>query len=821
MKLSRAPKKTWLTGLTVIVLSLVNYSQSLPVAVKPQPTPAISPTPGLNLENQVATPAVPAIPLQEVVVRAEESSQLVNDIIDRISQLPELEAEEQQLRLRQELLFQEARATERALVSSPDLSELWRQEQSWNHHRVENGKMRGQLGRRASNLTDEIQLLDTQLTRWQAMLQQTAETEDLKEVFARIRAARDDIQIIKDQLAGRQRKLVILENQISQQAELIAYVLDLIGEARRQFEGSILVQNSYPLWDRRAYQQTYQTLTFNFGSSFLNDLRSSQQLIRLYNPWVIVSALLFILSIVLVFILRRTEQIKDETQKLGILKYPVSMALPVLLFSVIIFNHTSLPLGIINLLTLVMIIPILRITTLLIESSFKPLLYAFLAVLLIDVLRKLITASLPTERLILAIAAAAAIGVFAWPAFKLRQQKFTQQTLALRIAIPGVWLMILLLTISLLANILGYLKLAEVILEGALFSCFLAIVLLTGVRAAGVVIALLLRSPGAGRIAIFRLHGSAIQAGYGRVLAAVALLVWLVAALEFFTIRDHIFREIEQGLKRQISIGALRISAWDVILFFLVLIGGIVLARIIRFVVQEEILARLPLRHGLPNAISTLGYYILLVAVFLMSLVAAGVELTRFTVLTGALGVGVGIGLQNIVNNFVSGVILLFERPIRPGDVVEVAGVEGKVKHIGVRASTIQTDQGAQVIVPNADLILKHVINWTFDHRQRRVHLPVRVAYGVELPRVIQILEEAAAANPAVLPNPKPSVEFIGFGEGGLQLELQFWLLQDERYISAKNDVAAAANEALRAAGIEMWGVNFHILNAETLGNES
>jgi small-conductance mechanosensitive channel len=145
----------------------------------------------------------------------------------------------------------------------------------------------------------------------------------------------------------------------------------------------------------------------------------------------------------------------------------------------------------------------------------------------------------------------------------------------------------------------------------------------------------------------------------------------------------------------------------------LAIVVGYALTSIFTFGLRQFLIAKVPLQRGIPYAISKVTYYVLMVAVVTIALTGAGLDLNKFTVLTGTLGVGLGFGLQNIVNNFVSGLILLFERPIHLGDTVDVGGLTGTVRRIGARASTIVTFQGAEVIVPNSSLISNQVINWT------------------------------------------------------------------------------------------------------------
>src|SRR5262249_54012782 len=149
------------------------------------------------------------------------------------------------------------------------------------------------------------------------------------------------------------------------------------------------------------------------------------------------------------------------------------------------------------------------------------------------------------------------------------------------------------------------------------------------------------------------------------------------------------------------------------------------LARAVRIVLQEDVLVRVPLKRGVPQAIATAAQYLLLTFGFVLALTAAGFELNRLTLLTGAFGVGIGFGLQNVINNFVSGLILLFERPVQVGDAVQVGNTAGDITRIGIRSSTISTAQGAEVIVPNAKLISDEVTNWTLSNQIRRVEIPV------------------------------------------------------------------------------------------------
>jgi small-conductance mechanosensitive channel len=157
-----------------------------------------------------------------------------------------------------------------------------------------------------------------------------------------------------------------------------------------------------------------------------------------------------------------------------------------------------------------------------------------------------------------------------------------------------------------------------------------------------------------------------------------------------------------------------------------------------------------------------------------------------------------------VVNNFVSGLILLYERPVQLGDMVEVGGVIGEVKRIGMRSSTVRTLQGAEVIVPNGNLISDQVVNWTFSDRRRRMEVKVGVAYGTDPERVLELLRQVARENTGVLADPEPVALFLGFGDSSLDFELRAWTPLFESWWLTQSELNVAVNRAIADAGIEI-----------------
>ncbi len=217
----------------------------------------------------------------------------------------------------------------------------------------------------------------------------------------------------------------------------------------------------------------------------------------------------------------------------------------------------------------------------------------------------------------------------------------------------------------------------------------------------------------------------------------------------------------------------------------------------------DHVLARRGFDIGLREALGTIMRYVIITLGALVILQSVGIDLTSLNVLVGAVGVGLGFGLQNITSNFFSGLILLFERPIKIGDRVEIGGVVGEVLEIGARATTIVTDESVATIVPNSQLISESVTNWSRPDKLTAYLLPFHVSHTSDPQLVRQVLLAAAAAHRDVLPNPAAEVEFVEVGLGALRFQLQVWSTEHLKTGSKlKSDLNFEVWRQLAAAGV-------------------
>ncbi|MDR7133337.1 small-conductance mechanosensitive channel [Lysobacter niastensis] len=363
---------------------------------------------------------------------------------------------------------------------------------------------------------------------------------------------------------------------------------------------------------------------------------------------------------------------------------------------------------------------------------------------------------------------------------------------------------VVLLAVSAVSNIVGNVSLAEMLLSGVIDSGYMGLVLYAGVTVISALLQLLVSQRSVARFRLTRTHAAPILQGVYRLLAFGAVIAWVVFTMTRFRVFRPAYAVAESALTHEFGFGEISITLGHVLVFFISLYIAALAARTVRVLLQDELLPKMALPRGVGNSIASLSYYALLLLGLLVALSAAGFKVSQLTIVFGALGVGIGFGLQNVVNNFVSGLILMFERPIQPGDVIDITGTSGRVREIGMRATTIKTFDGADVIVPNGTLLSEKVTNWTLLDMNRRLDVDFGVAYGSDPDRVVELLTHVASETPQVAKEPAPAVLFTGLGASSLNFSIRAWTHDYDNWVKVRSTLLTRVHAALVEAGIEI-----------------
>lgn len=361
-----------------------------------------------------------------------------------------------------------------------------------------------------------------------------------------------------------------------------------------------------------------------------------------------------------------------------------------------------------------------------------------------------------------------------------------------------------LLAVALAANVAGNVSLAEMLGRAVVDGAYAGLLLSAGLAVSLTLLQVLLAQP---RVAASRLvheHGPAFLRWMARWLGRAAFVGWAVYALDLLRLLRPLSAWAAAVLTHRVEVGEIAISLGDVLVFGVSMLLATWVARATRALLRDRLAGHAELPRGVGHSVASLSFHGVLLLGFLVALSAAGFKVGQLALVFGALGVGIGLGLQAIVNNVVSGLVLMVERPIQPGDVVEVSGVSGRVRSIGLRSTTLRSFEGADIVVPNGTLLAANLVNWTLHDRSRRVDLQVGVAYGSDPDAVIALLERVARATPGLADTPAPRAMLQGYGDSALEFVLRGWTPEFDDWAALRSELHRRVLQALAEAGIEI-----------------
>ena len=753
-------------------------------------------------------PAPATIPVAEVAVRVEELKPLLRDAEARTEPPAEVNEIAKRIGEETETFTRRSAETLAGMSAVPDLASLADLESVWRGFEKTLIAWDETLARHVQAIEVELGKLKELSDLWKNTSESLALTGAPAPLVARVKEARAELKATRKRLEAKRDAALETQNQVAQLKVRTSNVLARVAEERSRMLSTLLARDQEPLWSAGRVPPGEASHGERLGQWLAQERDVLTDWTRRRGGYLPTGIALFVAVLGTALALRRRAQhwgADDEGVRHAgqIFERPVSVAFLAWLFLTPILRGEAPPI-VRKLATVLVLVPLVRTLPPLLEGPVLRVFWVQVGFFVCDRVRDLLVAAPFLERCLFAAEVGVAIGVLAWLSHPTRLarlplgergQRWLRLALRLALAILGV---------ALLANVLGYVRLGKLLGDGTLRSGYALVGAYALVRILEGVIVLGLRLRPLRALRIVDERHARISVVARRAVRFSIFALWAFTTLELFRIREPAMNAIAAVIGATLEVGELQISLGQVLAFAITLVVAWALSRLLRALLERDVFPRLSTQRGVPYAVSSFAGSAVLTVGFLLALAAAGIDLGRLMILAGALGVGIGLGLQDIVKNLVAGAILLFERPIQIGDAVQLGELLGVVQRIGLRSSTVRTMDGAEVIIPNGQLVAEPLVNWTLSDRRRRITLPVGAAYGSDAERVIAILLEVARSNPRVLAEPAPSAVFMGFGESSCDFQLFAWTDSFDDWVHTRSELAMALGRALHEAGIEI-----------------
>ena len=690
----------------------------------------------------------------------------------------------------------------------PSLAKLQEIEQKWQARQQQLTQWLTVMTARANQLQSALDKIESLQKTWLLTRDAAQSAQVPSQVIQQIDEVLATLKSAKSPLDYRRSSLLVIQDSVARQLTNCDAVISEFEKIQQQAVENILVRDTLPLWSKELRMQAAAQLKLRFaiyGEGLQSDF--SGFVTEPPRGFFLQCGLFVILLNLLAFMKRRVRTMSGTEElphSFGVLEFPLHAALAVSLY----FGTTPLlpyPQSIRMVMQVLAILPMIRLARPLASRRLVESFYALALLFTLDTIRQGLAGAPLLEHLMLltesGIGMAALRNMTAESSvpsdaagYGLTTRQYLRKGYA-RLAMP-------VLAVSFGATVFGYLRLARLLVSTVFGGGMLALALFTFVMVMTGIAAFLLRSWPMNALRMVSRHTGFLERRTNTILVWVAIGSWLLRILDYVGLLIPVEDFGKSVLAARYVRGAFSISLGDVVAFILTIWLSTLIASFICFILNEDVFPRTRTSQGVSYAVTNLLRYLLIVIGFMAALGTLGVTMDRVIILVSALGVGIGFGLQTVVNNFISGLILLFERPVHVGDTVEFGAIYGEVRQIGIRASKVHTWQGADIIVPNSQLVSDSVTNWTLSDQLRRIDLPVGVNYGADPQTVIDLLKGVAQKNPRILAWPECACLMKEFGDSTINFELRAWTDDFSNWSQIRSELAVAVYDAVRAAGM-------------------
>lgn len=762
-------------------------------AASPVATPSPSPSP---------TPLVP-IGISSVVSEADKDIAALVEIQDTLGSdglsdnltkvLPKLKADIDSSQIE----------TNRILATPAKIGVIQQQTTRWSLLRDDAGLWSGLINEKLSRLDHQAARVAQMTTLWKATGAAASAANAPADLMGRVASVLKQADAAEAAIDARRTELLKFQGRLADQSARINQILAALVRARGEAVDRLLERDSPPLW---AALRAVPAAPAAPRENLLRQFRSVGEFLVLERGKLVLNLAVWAF---LVFAFRRAQNyVRKWTvadpglqESTAIFDVPASTATFLSLWLGYAL-YPDAPGLFFTLLGAALIVPLFLILRRLVERPLLPITWALAACYLAAQIREA-SAGIPVlSRLVYLVETLGGILFVLWLIYISRFSDKPEKGRRLLWRTVGVAarLSLAIFVVAGIANVVGYVNLSLFI--GAVFlqCAFLALLLYASCHILGGLTAFAFKIPPLSLLAMVRHHRPLLERRIVRLIRAAATLLWVLLALDQMSLLGETLSALSAFFALPI---VAEVTVGGVVTFLLTIWASFLLSQFIRFLLEEDVYRRVHLKAGLPFAISTLLHYAILLLGFYLAMAALLGDISKFTVLAGAFGVGLAFGLQTIVNNFVSSLIVLFERPIKIGDHIEIGTLQGTVRQIGIRATVIRTPQGSEIIIPNAKLISDPVTNWTHTSHQRLVEIDIATANaGVDPRKVIALLEATAAARAETSSIPPPEAVLAKVAAAALSFELRFWTSDLPNVSRLRSELTVAVNEALAAEGI-------------------
>jgi small-conductance mechanosensitive channel len=675
-------------------------------------------------------------------------------------------------------------------------------ERRFNRSRIFFENLSAKVAEKTAGLENSLFILEQKKSTWNSLRDKVRADNVYKNLLSTIEEVllliRDTEKVLRGRLA---QFLTIQTEAIKHQSEIPLYGQQL-SDAKNLSFTRLFQRDRRTLWSK----QKSDTMELNGVKKVSNRfvLSSTESLEYIAeNTTTIIAGLIFGLGLFgLIFVLKKSYGTREASSPSDladtlIFKYPISSSI-ILTLLVIILSLSNRPTVITELLLIGFAIPVVIYSVE--ESQRNRLIYWVILVLyVLDSLFRNNFLHPNVELILLILGSLITFGGLYWLNRNKDKYLISSEIVLADYVKSNLtpFFFYLSATIPLLI-LIGYVALAKLIFTGIITSLYLIPVILLCHKVVLSLLLILSQTDVLRKSYLMKRYLPLIYKG----VQLGALLLWVKGFLSAFGLYEFVV-----GMGAAIwnyggSFGELQVTIGGTMEIVMIIMASFFISNFIKVLLEEEVFSRFEVPRGVPMAMGVLGKYFIIVAGFFLGVASLGFDLAKMGILAGALGVGVGFGLQNLVSNFVSGLILIFERPILVGDIIEAEGFEGTVSDIGIRSSKIITYAGAEIVIPNANLISNSVSNWTMTNRKRRFVIEIRTHAKADPAQVITVITDLAVKQAHVIKEPKPFVIFEGQKEQVLIFNLYYW--QDGEVMITRSELNTHIYNSLKSLGIEI-----------------